>query len=124
MSAARRFGRSLAAAAAGTRYAWRTQPHFRFEVAAAAAATAAALLLGVGLVPVLLASALVLAAELVNTAVEAVVDLLAPERRPMAAAAKDAAAGAVLVSAAVAVAVGVAAIGPAAWNRWLQWWAP
>jgi diacylglycerol kinase (ATP) len=124
MSAARRFGRSLAAAAAGTRYLWQTRQHFRFGGASAAPATAAALLLGVGLVPVLLASALVLAAELVNTAVEAVVDLLAPERRPMAAAAKDAAAGAVLVSAAVAVAVGVAAIGPAAWNRWLQWWAP
>jgi len=124
MSAARRFGRSLAAAAAGTRYAWRTQPHFRFEVAAAAVATSAALLLGVGLVPVLLASALVLTAELVNTAVEAVVDLVAPERRSLAAAAKDAAAGAVLVSAAFAVAVGVAAIGPAALSRWLHGWAP
>ncbi len=121
MSAVVRFGRSLGAAAAGTRYAWRTQAHFRFEVAAAVAAISAALLLGANPVPILLACALVLTAELVNTAVEAAVDLVAPDRRPLAGAAKDAAAGAVLVSAGFAVAVGVATLGPAAWNLWQRW---
>ena len=112
----RGFATSLGAALAGTRYAWRTQPHLRLEVAAAAAAIGAAIVLKTGLVAVLLASVLVLVAELVNTAVEAVVDLVSPERRALAAVAKDAAAGAVLVAAAFAVAVGVTALGPAAWT--------
>jgi len=115
--ARRGFGAAVAAAWAGTQYAWRSQPHVRFEVAAAIAATSAAVWLGTGLVAVLLASALVLATEFVNTAVEALVDLLAPEQRPRAGVAKDVAAGAVLVSAGFAVAVGVAALGPALWTR-------
>lgn len=115
--ARRGFGAALAAAWAGTHYAWRSQPHVRFEVAAAIVAASAAVWLGTGLVAVLLASALVLAAEFVNTAVEALVDLLAPEQRPRAGVAKDVAAGAVLVSAGFAVAVGVAALGPALWTR-------
>ncbi len=113
----RGFAVSLGAAAIGVRYAWRTQPHLRFEVGVAAAAIGAAAWLQTGLVAVLLASAIVLVAEMVNTAVEVTVDLASPERRPLAAAAKDAAAGAVLVAAAFAVVVGVAALGPALWDR-------
>lgn len=113
----RGFAGAVVNAAAGVAFAWRTQRHLRIEAVAAALAIAAAALLGTGLVAVLLVSALVLVAELVNTAVEAVVDLLAPDRRPLAAAAKDAAAGAVLVASAFAVAVGVVALGPAMWSR-------
>ncbi len=54
----------------------------------------------------LLTNALVVAAELFNTAVERTVDAAIPERNPVAGHAKDAAAGAVLVSALFAVAVG------------------
>lgn len=54
-----------------------------------------------------LTQGLVLAMELVNTAVEAAVNLCCPEKHPLAKRAKDAAAGAVLVSAAFSVAVGV-----------------
>jgi len=53
-----------------------------------------------------LAVALVLVAELINTAVEAAVDLACPEFHPLAGAAKDVAAGAVLVAAFAAAAVG------------------
>lgn len=113
----RGFVPAVSAAAAGVAYAWRTQPHLRLEVAAAAAAVGGAWLLGTGLLAVLLVSALVLVAELLNTAVEALVDLVSPERRPLAAAAKDAAAGAVLVASAFAVAVGIVALGPALWAR-------
>ena len=49
---------------------------------------------------------LVLAHELVNTAAEALVDLVSPQRRPLAKIAKDTAAGAVLVFAASAAGVG------------------
>jgi diacylglycerol kinase (ATP) len=113
----RGFARSFRAAATGVRFAWRTQPHLRFEAFVGAAAIGVAVWLQTGLVAVLLACAIVLVAELVNTAVEATVDLASPERRPLAAIAKDAAAGAVLVAAAFAVAIGVAALGPALWGR-------
>lgn len=49
----------------------------------------------------------VLVMELLNTAVEALVDLVSPNKHPLAKVAKDAAAGAVLISAIISVAVGV-----------------
>lgn len=54
-----------------------------------------------------LAVGLVIAAELLNTAVEAVVDLVSPERNALAGLAKDIAAGGVFVSALTAVVVGL-----------------
>lgn len=50
---------------------------------------------------------LILSLELVNTAVEAVVDLVTEEKKPLAKIAKDTAAGAVLVAAIMAAAVGL-----------------
>lgn len=49
---------------------------------------------------------LVMALELVNTAVEAVVDLVTEERKPLAKIAKDTAAGAVLIAAIMAAVTG------------------
>jgi len=49
----------------------------------------------------------VISAELFNTAVESVVDLVSPEIQPLAGRAKDVAAGAVLVSAISAAIVGL-----------------
>ena len=49
---------------------------------------------------------LVMALELVNTAVEAVVDLVTEEKRPLAKVAKDTAAGAVLIAAIMAAVIG------------------
>ena len=54
----------------------------------------------------LLLFALVAALELVNTAVEAVVDLVTEEKKPLAKIAKDTAAGAVLSAAIVSVIIG------------------
>jgi diacylglycerol kinase len=65
-------------------------------------------------VAIVLAVALVLGLELVNTAIEALVDLVSPEHHPLARAAKDAAAGAVLVGAAGALVVGVLVFWPGA----------
>ena len=45
--------------------------------------------------------------EMVNTAVEAVVDLVTEERKPLAKLAKDAAAGAVLIAAIMAAIAGM-----------------
>ena len=54
----------------------------------------------------LLLFGLILALELVNTAVEAVVDLVTEERKPLAKIAKDAAAGGVLIAAIMAALIG------------------
>lgn len=54
----------------------------------------------------LLLFALVAALELVNTAIEAVVDLVAEEKKPLAKIAKDTAAGAVLFAAIISVIIG------------------
>jgi len=56
---------------------------------------------------VFLSIALVVAAELVNSAIETVVDLVSPQEQPLAKRAKDIAAAAVLVAAGGAVAVGI-----------------
>lgn len=55
---------------------------------------------------------MVLVAELINTAIEAVVDLASPEIHPLAKRAKDVAAGAVLVSSIIAIIVGLFLFGP------------
>lgn len=60
----------------------------------------------------LLAIALVLVAEMLNTAVEVVVDLVSPDFHPLAGRAKDVAAGAVLLAALHAVVAGVLIFGP------------
>lgn len=49
---------------------------------------------------------LILALELVNTSLEAVVDLVTEERKPLAKLAKDTAAGAVLIAAIMAAVIG------------------
>ena len=54
----------------------------------------------------LLLFGLVAALELVNTAVEAVVDLVTEEKKPLAKIAKDTAAGAVLFAAIISVIIG------------------
>lgn len=56
-------------------------------------------------------------AEFFNTAIEAVVDMTAPEYRPLAKVAKDVAAAAVLVGALGAVIIGLLIMGPALWAR-------
>ena len=61
-----------------------------------------------------LANAMVVAAELVNTAVERAVDLASKEHTEKGKIAKDTAAGAVLCCAIFAVCAGIAVLGPAA----------
>ncbi len=63
----------------------------------------------------ILAIALVLALEAMNTAVEAVVDLASPQLHPLAKRAKDAAAGSVLIGAIGAAVVGCVVFVPRFW---------
>lgn len=107
-----RWWRSAGFAWAGLAHAYRSQPNFRIELWTGGAAVTLALLLRASLAPILLACALVLSLELINTALEAVVDLASPQRHPLARVAKDAAAGAVLIASAGALLVGAAVLGP------------
>ena len=92
----------------GVVYALRTQRNMRIHVGAAIAALVAALLFGVerlGLVAIVFVIALVFVTELVNTAIEATVDIATEQYEPLAKIAKDVAAGAVLVASATALVV-------------------
>ncbi|WP_420642764.1 diacylglycerol kinase family protein [Candidatus Leptofilum sp.] len=56
-------------------------------------------------------------AEFMNTAIEAVVDMIMPDLHPLAKVAKDVAAAAVLVGALGAVLIGLLLLGPPLWER-------
>jgi len=55
---------------------------------------------------------MVFAAEFINTAIEAVVDLASPQKHPLAKVGKDVGAAAVLIAALAAVLVGLLILGP------------
>lgn len=97
-------------AAEGVIYALHTQVNMRIHVVAALLVTVAGLCLRISRLDwlfVCVAMALVIVSELINTAVEAVVDLVSPDIHPLAKAAKDTAAGAVLLAAVFAVIIGI-----------------
>lgn len=86
-----------------------TEANFQIHIAAAAAALFLGFFLGISALEwclVLLCFAAVMSAEALNSAVEKLTDLVSPGRRPEAGAVKDIAAGAVLLSALMAAAVG------------------
>jgi len=90
----------------GFRTAWRHEHAFRQELMVAAPATIVALLLPVSSfqkLALIVVLGLVLLVELINAAIEAVVDRVSLERHPLSKAAKD------LGSAAVALAIMMAA---------------
>ena len=94
---------------AGLAAAWRTQRNVRIHALVAVLVVLAGALLR--LTPgewalAALAIALVVAVELLNTALEAVVDLVSPGEHPLAKRAKDVAAAAVLVASFGAAAAG------------------
>ena len=104
------FIKSFGYAARGVWYCIRHERNFRIHLGIAAYVLAFApyfsLSRAEGAVLAVL-MALVLCAEAVNTAVERTVDLASTERQPRARAAKDAAAGAVLLCALAAALVGI-----------------
>lgn len=94
--------RSFHHAFEGIIYATRTEPNMRVHFAIAALVLLATLILRLDryyVVATITLIALVLSLELMNTAVEAIVDLLTVAHHPLAKSAKDAAAGAVLIAA-------------------------
>ncbi len=112
---------SFRAAWQGVLYTLRTQPNAWIELSALAVVCVAGWWFGIsalewGLLG--LTVAMVLALEAVNTAVEAVVDLVSPQIHPLAKIAKDTAAGAMLFAVAGSVIVASAIFGPRLWSLW------
>ncbi len=105
----RRILRSFGHAVEGIVYAARTQPNLRVHLLVAVAVLVATLFTHLRrseTIAVVVLVALVIAMELMNTAIESVVDLLTATHHPLAKSAKDAAAAAVFVVALAAVVVG------------------
>ena len=64
-----------------------------------------------------IAMGMVWMAEFLNTSIEAIVDLVSPQRHPLAKISKDVGAAAVLITALIAVIVGFLMMGPPLWAR-------
>ncbi len=95
----------------------RHERNLRLHLIAAVAALLMTWWLQTPLLPIVLAIALVIALELVNTAVEAAVDLVEEQENPLARRAKDTSAAAVVVAAVAALAVAIITWGPALLGR-------
>lgn len=105
---------------AGLAHTLRSQRNARIHLLATLAVLVVGLWLGIdppGWALLLLAMAAVWAAELFNTALEALVDLLSPEQRASARIAKDVSAAAVLVAATAAALIGLLVLGPPLLDR-------
>jgi diacylglycerol kinase len=109
---------------AGLRYLLWSQRNAKIHTAIGVLAIALALVLGLDRYEWLvltLTIAIVLAAEGVNTALEAVVDLASPSYHPLAKIAKDVGAGTVLLTAVAAVIVGLLLFLPPLWRLLRAW---
>lgn len=91
-------------------YTWKTQSHMRFHALAGIFVLFCAWCSGLALwewLTLILTMGCVFMAEMINTAIELVVDLVEPHFHPLAGIAKDVAAGAVLITVLQAIIVGV-----------------
>jgi diacylglycerol kinase len=108
------------------RYAWqgivyvvRTQRNVRVHLAAAVLVLVLAVLLHLSRIEIAVLVGcimVVVAAEMVNTVAESIVDLVTDRYHHLAKVAKDAAAGAVLVTAIGSAVIGVLLLGPPLWH--------
>jgi diacylglycerol kinase len=101
---------SFGYAFAGLAYCFRTQRNFRIHISIGLLGAVVGVLLGLSVVEWAVFAAmvtLVLAAEMVNTMIESLVDLVTQQYHPLAKVAKDVAAGIVLLTAIGSVVVGL-----------------
>ena len=115
----KRFFKGFIYAWQGILYGIKKESNFRFHLTAAIIVCIAAFYFSINKMEwlfVMTAIGGMLALELINTAIEKVVDLVTEEYHPLAKAAKDAAAGAVLIYAVFSVIVGFIIFLPKIWN--------
>lgn len=105
---------------AGLWYTLRTQRNVRIHLGIAAAAIALGLCLNLSAdqwALLTLTIGFVLVSEMLNTALEKLVDLVSPDYHPLAKVVKDVVAGVVLLTAIASVIVGLLVLGPPLWAR-------
>ena len=93
----------------------KTQPNFRFHLFAAFLATTLGIVLGIEMfewIILIFTFNMVIVAEMLNTTIEAMVDLITQERRRDAKVAKDVSSGMVLVAAILSVIIGLVIFTP------------
>ncbi|MDI6869966.1 MAG: diacylglycerol kinase family protein [Bacillota bacterium] len=116
----RTLAESFRCAFAGLSHALRTQRNLRLHLAAGVLVLglAAWLRLPPAAVALLLvAVAGVVVAEVLNTALETMIDLVSPDYHPLAGLTKNLAAAAVILAALFAAGIGLLVLGPALWAR-------
>jgi diacylglycerol kinase (ATP) len=118
------FIRSMGHALHGLKHIFKHERNARIHLVAAVMVFIAAIVLRVsmsGFSSVFFAVVLVFLAEIFNTAIERTLDLIDPNENPHIKVIKDMSAGAVLIAALSAVAIGLTVFGPAigrfAWGR-------
>jgi diacylglycerol kinase (ATP) len=120
----RAFLNSFGYAFAGLWHVVKTQRNMRIHLCAAAAAVALGIYVGLDRTQwavLALTIGLVLVAEMFNTVAEAAMDATMPRYHPLVRIAKDVAAGAVLITALISVAVGALTLGPPLWDKVARW---
>ena len=116
--------RSVKCAMAGVRVMVASQQNAWIHAAATVIVVAVGLIFGLTRAEwcwIVLAVISVWTAEALNTAFEFLTDVASPAFHPLAARAKDVAAGAVLITAAGSVAIGLLVFGPHLWE-WARLW--
>lgn len=112
--------KSFKYAAHGLKFCFKTQQNFRIHLLAAVTAVIGGVCLHIDQVQwiiITICISTVLAAELMNTAVEKICDHINPSHHPQIKVIKDVAAGAVLVIAIMSLVTGLLIIVPAIFNR-------
>ena len=115
---------SFRCAFAGLWYAVRTQQNMRIHLSVAAAVIVLGVYLGLDWIQwavLALTIGAVMIAEMFNTVAEAALDAATPYYHPLVQIAKDVAAGAVLLTALIAVCVGLLVLGPPLWDKVVGW---
>ena len=119
----RKFIESVGNAVRGLRFSYRTQKNLSIHTFAAVAAISLGLILRISTVEmaiVFLVIASVVVLELINTAIEEIVNMLSLTRKMRAMVAKDVAAAAVLTASLAAIAVGCLIFGPKIINLFMR----
>lgn len=112
------FFKSVSFALNGVRLAWH-EKHFKIHIVAAVLCIIFGVLLDITSIEwfvILICIGLVLSLEMINTAVEHLVDLVEPNYNPKAGAIKDIAAGAVLVFSIISAIIGMMIFGKSILN--------
>jgi len=111
--------RSFGFAGKGIRSVFSTEPNMKIHITIAILVVICGFIFSINLTEwlfCLLCIGLVFGMEMMNTAIENVVDLASPKLHPLAGKAKDIAAGGVLICAIISVIIGLLIFAPKVWN--------